>query len=174
MRQLIDLIEKVQSFIESGGPVLKVIFVVTLVMWAFILERLWYYRAVYPSLEKKTIQAWMARKERKSWYAMQVRQMLITEVLLSTNQSVKTIQTFVALCPLLGLLGTVTGMIEVFNIMALVGGSNARAMASGVSMATIPTMAGMVAALSGMYFAVRFGRLADNKVSLMEDSLVRE
>ena len=61
MRQVIDLIEKVQSFIESGGPVLKVIFIVTLVMWAFILERMWYCRAVDPSIEKKTIQAWMAR-----------------------------------------------------------------------------------------------------------------
>ncbi len=61
------------------------------------------------------------------------------------------IQACVALCPLLGLLGTVTGMIEVFHVMASSGTSNARAMAGGVSKATVPTMAGMVAALSALF-----------------------
>ena len=59
------------------------------------------------------------------------------------------IATCVALCPLLGLLGTVTGMIEVFNVMAVTGGGDAKSMAGGVERSTIPTMAGMVAALSG-------------------------
>ena len=63
----------------------------------------------------------------------------------------RVIKTMVALCPLLGLLGTVTGMIEVFNIMAVTGGGDAKSMAGGVQQATIPTMAGMVAALSGVF-----------------------
>ena len=59
------------------------------------------------------------------------------------------------MCPLVGLLGTVTGMIEVFDVMAVQGSSNVKSMASGVSMATIPTMAGMVVALSGLLFEKR-------------------
>ncbi len=55
----------------------------------------------------------------------------------------------------MGLLGTVTGMIEVFDVMAIQGTSNVKAMANGVSMATIPTMAGMVIALSGILFEKR-------------------
>ena len=55
------------------------------------------------------------------------------------------------LCPLLGLLGTVTGMIEVFNVMAVTGGGDAKSMAGGVERSTIPTMAGMVSALSKAY-----------------------
>ena len=51
----------------------------------------------------------------------------------------------------MGLLGTVTGMVAVFEVMAEVGTGNARLMASGISMATIPTMAGMVGALSGIF-----------------------
>ena len=51
-----------------------------------------------------------------------------------------------AVAPLMGLLGTVTGMIDVFNVLAVSGGGDVRAMAGGVSRATIPTMAGMVAA----------------------------
>ena len=52
-------------------------------------------------------------------------------------------------CAFVGLLGTVTGMIEVLQVMACNGGGDARAMAGGVSKATLPTMAGMVVALSG-------------------------
>ena len=81
------------------------------------------------------------------------------------------VKTLVALCPLLGLLGTVTGMIEVFEVMALTGSSSARAMASGVSKATIPTMAGMVSALSGLYFTVYLDRFSADEVERIEDHL---
>ncbi len=53
---------------------------------------------------------------------------------------------------MLGLLGTVVGMIHVFDVMAVTGNGNARSMASGISQATISTMAGMVIAISGLYF----------------------
>ena len=62
------------------------------------------------------------------------------------------IKTLVAAAPLFGLLGTVTGMVEVFDVMAITGSSNARAMAAGISKATLPTMSGMVASLSGLFF----------------------
>ncbi len=76
-----------------------------------------------------------------------------------------------AILPLLGLLGTVTGMIQVFNVMAVVGTSNARLMAGGVSAATIPTMAGLVAALSGLYLAVYLQRRANKATHVITDIL---
>ncbi len=76
-----------------------------------------------------------------------------------------------AILPLLGLLGTVTGMIQVFNVMAVVGTSNARLMAGGVSAATIPTMAGLVAALSGLYLAVYLQRRANKAAHVITDIL---
>jgi len=78
---------------------------------------------------------------------------MVSQVKERTDTNVGIIKTLVALLPLLGLLGTVTGMIEVFDVMALSGSSNARLMAGGVFKATIPTMAGMTAALSGLYFS---------------------
>lgn len=81
------------------------------------------------------------------------------------------IKTLVAICPMIGLLGTVTGMISVFDVMAVQGTSNARLMAAGISMATMPTMAGMVAALSGVFFSTRLD--AKMKISLekLKDSM---
>jgi biopolymer transport protein ExbB len=79
-----------------------------------------------------------------------------------------TIKTLVAMCPLIGLLGTVTGMIGVFEVMAQQGTGNPRLMAAGISQATIPTMAGMVAALSGVFFSTRL----DAKLKLAKAKLV--
>jgi len=72
---------------------------------------------------------------------------------------------------LLGLLGTVTGMIGVFEVLATTGGGDARSMAAGVSQATIPTMAGMVAALSGVFGNTYVSRIADREKQLLADHL---
>ena len=103
---------------------------------------------------------------------MQIRRQLIGELREKLVHALLQIKTLVALCPLLGLLGTVTGMIQVFDVMALAGNGNARAMASGVSLATIPTMAGMVAALSGLYFSHQLDRFVKIEVQRASDHLI--
>jgi biopolymer transport protein ExbB len=93
---------------------------------------------------------------------------------MAANNGVPVIQTLVALCPLLGLMGTVTGMIEVFDVMAISGTGNARSMAAGVSKATIPTMAGMVGALSGVFLITMITRTIEGRVEGLEESLELE
>jgi biopolymer transport protein ExbB len=88
------------------------------------------------------------------------------------DRNLPLIQTCVALCPLLGLFGTVFGMITVFEVMAVSGSGNPRSMASGVSMATIPTMAGMVSALSGIAMSTYLQRRAERERELLSDNLV--
>ena len=70
---------------------------------------------------------------------------------MAANRNLLLIQGLIALCPLLGLLGTVTGMIEVFDIMAITGTGNARAMASGIAKATLPTMTGLFISIVGFF-----------------------
>jgi biopolymer transport protein ExbB len=90
---------------------------------------------------------------------------------MAANARLPMIKTLVALCPLLGLLGTVTGMIQVFDVMAVAGTGDARAMASGVSMATVPTMAGMVGALSGVLLVSILNGWARREVDRLNDRL---
>jgi biopolymer transport protein ExbB len=174
MQFLIDAYEKIRDFIELGGPVLRIIAIVILLMWVMILERLIFYRTGLKKLTRQAFADWEARKERRSWYAHQIRQAMISEVKMSANQGVPFIQTLVALCPLLGLLGTVTGMITVFQVMAVAGTGNARSMASGVSMATIPTMAGMVGALSGVFFVTILTRTVRRRIGFLEDQMTMD
>ena len=74
----------------------------------------------------------------------------------------------------MGLLGTVWGMIEVFDVMAILGSSNVKAMAAGVSRATIPTMAGMVGALSGVFAASYLESRMNKEAELLEDHLTKD
>ena len=169
-----EAFDAIRVFMERGGDVLFLILIVTFLMWMMIVERLWYFRAVYRKEAGRVIDAWEARSERKSWHAHKVRTAMISEVSLNLNQNVSMIKTLVAICPLVGLLGTVTGMIEVFDVMAVMGSGNARAMAGGVSKATIPTMAGMVAALSGVFMSTYIERKAKREAEKLEDNLTMD
>lgn len=170
---LTEAFGSIRDFMETGGDVLWAILVVTFLMWILIIERYWYFRTGHRELVQQVVASWDAREDTTSWYAHRIREALISQVSESLNTSVMMIQTLVALCPLLGLLGTVTGMIAVFDVMAISGSGNARGMAAGVSSATLPTMAGMVAALSGLYFSNLIERFTMSEAERVGDSLVR-
>jgi biopolymer transport protein ExbB len=117
MLELSNALEAIRDFLELGGPVLRLIAWVILFMWILILERLIFFRTGLRALTAEAVAEWEDRSERKSWYAHEIRSKIISKVNMAANQGLPMIQTFVALCPLLGLLGTVTGMISVFEVM---------------------------------------------------------
>ncbi len=167
-----EAVALVRDFVELGGDVLLVIAGTSGVMWMLILERFWYVRRVQPVEAKRVLAAWQARGDHSSWRAHKIRRLMISEMQEKLDRGLFTIGTLVALCPMLGLLGTVTGMIEVFDVMAVAGTGNVRGMAGGVSKATLPTMAGMVVALSGMMFSVQLERSARKETQQLADQLV--
>ncbi|MDQ2069470.1 MotA/TolQ/ExbB proton channel family protein [Natronospira bacteriovora] len=160
-----------RDFFEAGGDVLWAILVVTIMLWTLILERLWYFRMIQPAKTRKALEAWNNMSDHDSWYARQIREQLLSEIRVDSGQFIFYIKTMVAVLPLLGLLGTVTGMIQVFDVMTVLGTGNPRAMAGGVSAATIPTMSGMVAALSGLYFGASLDKRAKVEVERAADLL---
>ena len=162
---------EVQAFLETGGEVLLFIGAVTVVMWTLMLERFWFFYRIFPKVSDDVQRRWQAREDHSSWEAHQIRRLLVSELRMQLEDSLPYIRVLVALCPLLGLLGTVTGMIEVFDVMAIAGSGNAKAMAGGVSKATIPTMAGMVAALSGLILSARLEQFAADQGDHLADRL---
>jgi biopolymer transport protein ExbB len=170
----IDMWEAIRDFLELGGPVLYLVGLVLAIMWLCIVERLIYFSIQQPRLSEEAVKRWDTRPERKSWYAHRVREALISDANVRANQFLGTINVCVALCPLVGLLGTVTGMVTVFEVMAFLGTGNARAMAAGVSQATVPTMSGMVAALSGYFISVWLQSKADSEVEKLSEHLTMD
>jgi biopolymer transport protein ExbB len=167
----IEMMNSIREFLDTGGQVLTVIAGVICLMWLLIFERLYFFLKSYKDIRNEMIASWQDRTERYSWNAEQIREAQVSRITELLNNNVALIQSLVILCPLLGLLGTVTGMIEVFDVMAISGSGNARSMASGVSRATIPTMAGMVGSLSGVFMVTWLQRKTKRRTEQMEDSL---
>jgi len=174
MSSLYNLIDAFSLFMETGGNVLWLIFAVSAAMWCLIIERLFYLHLHYPRQSKHWQMQWSTRQDRYSTKARNIRQALLSQAKLQLTRHLILIKTLIALCPLLGLLGTVTGMISVFDVMAVTGTGNARAMATGVSRATIPTMAGMVIAISGLYFSNLIENQATRESRKLADFLLFE
>jgi len=169
--QLKEAWYNILSFIDMGGPVLWAIMAVLFFMWLMIVERLWFYTVVFPRRRKKILTIWDERSDRTSWYAKRIKEQQVSEANISLRMGLGFLDALVAISPLLGLFGTVYGMLNVFDIMAIEGTSNARAMAGGVAKATIPTMAGMIAALSGVFFTTYFKQKATTETEHLFDSM---
>ena len=163
---------ELREFFEAGGPVLWGILLVTMIMWTLIIERFWYFKNLMPALSEKALNQWSNISNKGDWFSMRIRDQIISEVSGETRKFLLTIETMMQILPLLGLLGTVVGMIKVFDVMTFFGTGNARLMASGVSQATIPTMAGLVAAISGVYIANLLKRKAEDEINKVADQLI--
>jgi biopolymer transport protein ExbB len=174
MQALTDALGTLEAFLDQGGILMYAIAALTLWMWVLILERLVYFNGSLKGDIQQSLAQWESRKERKSWNAHQIRAALVSRMNDKITDNLDMITALVALCPLMGLLGTVTGMIEVFGVLANTGGGDAKSMAGGVSKATIPTMAGMVAAISGVFASTYLTRIADNEKSLFADHLTMD
>ena len=161
-----DIILSVRDFLELGGPVLNIIAIVIFVMWMLILERLAYFRTGLKSLKSSIQATWADREQKRSWESDAIREKLISQFSMSATRMFA-----LSFLTAVGLMGTVTGMIEVFDVMAISGSGNARSMASGVSKATIPTMAGMVGALSGVFLVTVLNQKVSREVEDLEDNL---
>ena len=170
----VSVFEDIRTFFEAGGPVLWGILLVTIIMWTLIIERFWFFYYVLPSSIKNTTDEWNKMNPAIDWYSKKIRDQMISELSINSKRFILTIETMMQILPLLGLLGTVVGMIKVFDVMTFFGTGNARLMASGVSQATIPTMAGLVAAISGLYIANMLKRKADDEINKVADHLMME
>ncbi|HAD10473.1 MAG TPA: biopolymer transporter ExbB [Porticoccaceae bacterium] len=169
-----EIWEGVADFMAMGGMVLWFLAALVAAMWTLLVERVWYYKTALRGELIEILEVWQERPERNSKRAHQIRLKLLSQMNMRIDQYLPQIKTLIALAPLFGLLGTVTGMIRVFEVMAITGGGDAKAMSSGVSMATIPTMAGMVAALSGVFGFTYLERLANREKQLLEDNLTMD
>ena len=138
------------DLLELGGPVLGLILCIAALIWALLFERFYFVSHAFPKILAHARGEWRERVEHQSWFALQQKNSLVAALAAVLNENLTLISTLIKICPLLGLLGTVLGMLEVFDALAATGSNNPRSMAAGVSKATVSTLAGMVVAISGL------------------------
>lgn len=166
-------LEPLERLVEAGGAILVVIAMVATLLFSLALERVLFFRLGYRRARRALIRRWAARGDHLSWSSLALREAWTRELIARLRRPLPWLRLLVALCPLLGLLGTVTGMIAVFDSLALTETGQARAMADGVSRATLPTLAGMAVAVVGLLFTSRLEQIIRREDQRLHDRLAR-
>jgi len=155
---LLAPLSAVHSMRELGGPIVDWIFATCVVMWCIVIERYWYFNRILPRQTASSLAEWRERGEHTSWKSRQIRKALISRLNAGMIANVGVLRVLIPMSPLLGLLGTVSGMLNVFDSMAARGSADARSMANGVSEAMICTLTGLAVSISGLYPVFYFKR----------------
>ncbi|MEA2109836.1 MAG: MotA/TolQ/ExbB proton channel family protein [Pseudomonadota bacterium] len=174
------------EYCRSGGLMMVPIIVVSLVMWSLILIKLQEIHEInrndVGTLETvsrvqngvglQTIGTPLSHVVFHFMEQMTVDRQLNQDLLTSLvnretsrlSRNINVIYVLASIAPLLGLLGTVGGMISTFDAIAMYGTGNARAMAQGISAALITTQSGLFVSIPGLFMASflhrRIGRIA--------------
>jgi biopolymer transport protein ExbB len=165
----IPLVQGVAQLASDGGPFVLWIFASGVLLWALTIERFWYFSRVLPKQAAELKAQWNARRDHTSWCARQIRTAMISRLNASMTSGFPVLQVLVPMAPLLGLIGTVSGMLEVFDSMAIRGTADARSMASGVSAAMICTMTGLAVSITGLYPVHYFRTRATRETERLAD-----
>lgn len=173
---LIDSSHELLDLMAAGGFVMWVLAALCVLFWTLVLERLWYTQRIFPTWAKERKQAWqqLCLDAEHQYWPRSVRSAWLAQAHLQLLTPLTVTKTLVAMFPLLGLLGTVTGMVAVFDVLAINGAGNPRAMAASVWQATLPTLAGMVLAIGGLFSLARLERNARRALAQLADQLRAE
>ena len=168
---MFEQIEIMRDFFHKGGTVFFSVFLLSSFMWILIIERYWFIYRVYPERLDHIVSQWEDRREKTSWFALKIRDGLLTELSIELKHNLLPIKTLIGILPLLGLLGTVTGMISIFEVLSVFGNGNAKGMAEGISKALLPTTAGLVTSIAGLYVIADLGRRTHSREIQAKDLL---
>jgi len=166
---LMSPLEALTAMRHLGGPVVVWIFGACVLMWTIVLERLWYFRKVLPYETETSLAQWSQRGDKMSWASRQIRAAMISRLNAGMNSKLLMLRVLVPMSPLLGLVGTVLGMLAVFDSMAALGSADARSMATGVSEAMVCTLTGLAVSISGLYPVYYFKRRAARETEHLAD-----
>jgi biopolymer transport protein ExbB len=179
-----------EDYLASGGVTMLPLLLVSLVLWFLISDRMFYFRRMQfrgmspeEALEHIAAERLPDRRRAGGLLGLLVSDFLrrrssggaddrlLDELVAGYSRkltsSLALIGVLAAIAPLLGLLGTVIGMMAAFDVLALFGNGNAGALAGGISAALISTQSGLLVAIPGLYMK----GLLDRRAVLLQQQL---
>ncbi len=170
------------DYVMSGGWVMLPMWVVSVFMWFMIIERFRTYgRLAGPDVEiidalsaiegaplpdhsrglrRQLMDRFLAARTGRVGIDRAVLRHVNASLRRRLRRRLAVISVLAAVAPLLGLLGTVLGMIETFEAISRFGAGNAKAMAGGISVALVATQAGLLIAVPGLFISGMLSRRA--------------
>jgi len=174
-----------ESYIRSGGVVMFPILGVSFIMWTLIINRVYVMRKLFikniPRIEAGELvrENRMPSEKYQGANSLLVREFLssrtgdrkldgyildetVLRLIMEMDRYLALIAVLSGVAPLLGLLGTVVGMMATFDVITLFGTGNVKAMAGGISVALITTQTGLLVSIPGLYMSGFLNRRANN------------
>ena len=190
------------ELIKAGGWLILPIILCSVVAMAIVIERLWVLRRSRVAPRDLLPRVWKWYKDREldnerlkelrassplgeilatglanARHGREIMKESINEaaskVVHEMERFLNTLGSIAAIAPLLGLLGTVIGMIDVFTVLMLEGSGNVAVLAGGISKALITTAAGLSVAIPAVFFHRYLSRRVDDLVVMMEQDATR-
>ena len=185
MQPVNDHFHRIGEYLINGGPVMVPLVVVSILMWILIIHRTLFFRRLYrhnmsrkmagdlirrnqfPDTQRykgavtMLVTDFLNRRSRVKELDSHILDETVMSLVGSLDKHLAVISVLAGIAPLLGLLGTVTGMVSTFDIISYFGTGNARAMAGGISEALITTQTGLLVAIPGLYMSNFLKRRAE-------------
>jgi len=192
---LSDTIKQAVDFFGSGGGVMYPLLLVSLFLWTLIIRKskelvtnrreeqgvaeclasLARNELIGAEWQRAVMRNFLRLKRQGCGDDLKLMQQLTRGIVTRVDGSVKAILVLAGIAPLLGLLGTVGGMITTFDVISGFGTGNARALASGISEALVTTQTGLVVAVPGLIIGNLLRRKVEgvkNRIELFIRALV--
>ncbi len=164
------------EYLDQGGYVIYPLIGISVWMWYLIIKKLsmlscWQKQgrsSSHKGEKYKIMTEFEAHRTFDTDLDRKVLQSLVQRHQNELESHIQTIFVLAAVAPLLGLLGTVTGMISTFEAISRFGTANARAFAAGISEALVTTQMGLIVAVPGLFMGHLIRKRTDNIQLRME------
>ena len=187
-----DIIINAYEYLRPGGVVMIPLILISVWMWALIVERALYFRRIDKDdvdikqavemisgsplpeisngLRARVVTSFLKERTGNNMLDRDILDQCAMREMSPLKRYLSVIAVLAAVAPLFGLLGTVTGMMTTFNVISLFGTGNAKAMAGGISVAMITTQAGLLVAIPGLLMSNRLRRSSDQLKNVVDES----
>lgn len=164
------------EYMQAGGIIMVPILAVSLAMWVLIINRTLFMRRLfyknmprrkagefvklnrmpdqmYQGINALLVRTFLAKRSGDPLNDAHILDETVMGLTSSMDRYLAVIAVLAGVAPLLGLLGTVTGMMVTFDVITVFGTGNAKAMAGGISEALITTQTGLLVSIPGLYMS---------------------
>ncbi|MBD3349055.1 MAG: MotA/TolQ/ExbB proton channel family protein [Candidatus Eisenbacteria bacterium] len=193
---MIEILARTYEYLQQGGWIMIPLATASVVLWTMMLERISFLRSLRNNdvtveeaialvrsrrehqvegegLRARVLRNFLARRSGFPRLDIDILRECVMRERKGLGKFLAMIGALVAVAPLMGLLGTVLGMIETFQVISLFGTGNANAMANGISIALITTEAGLLVAVPGLVLSgMLFQQATRLETRLEEDSVI--
>lgn len=172
---MVDMLWQAVDYLRQGGWVMIPLAICSVAMWILIFERIRTFHGMVNrdiSIEKalgvvkgdeielwseglrvQLVKAFMNEKTGDTDIDRKVLRKCTEHLRFDLKRFLPVIAVLASVAPLLGLLGTVLGMMETFDVISMFGTGNTKAMAGGISVALVTTQTGLLVAIPGLFLS---------------------